>query len=63
MPGGVTHATDPPALARPGTQAATEATAVGESAAEKVQLMRECGVKIVKLPSDFGTTVPKVLRR
>lgn len=36
---------------------------VGESAAEKVQLMRECGVKIVKLPSDFGTTVPKVLRR
>ena len=36
---------------------------VGESAAEKVQLMRECGVKVVKLPSDFGTTVPKVLRR
>ena len=36
---------------------------VGESAAEKVQLMRECGVTIVKLPSDFGTTVPKVLRR
>ena len=36
---------------------------VGESAAEKVKLMRECGVKVVKLPSDFGTTVPKVLRR
>ena len=36
---------------------------VGESAAEKVELMRECGVKIVKLPSDFGTIVPKVLRR
>ncbi len=36
---------------------------VGESAAEKVQLMRECGVTIVKLPSDFGATVPKVLRR
>ena len=36
---------------------------VGESAAEKVQIMRECGVTIVKLPSDFGTTVPKVLRR
>ena len=36
---------------------------VGESAAEKVQLMRECGVTMVKLPSDFGTTVPKVLRR
>ena len=36
---------------------------VGESAAEKVQLMRECGVTVVKLPSDFGTTIPKVLRR
>ncbi len=36
---------------------------VGESAAEKVQLMRECGVTVVKLPSDFGATVPKVLRR
>ena len=36
---------------------------VGESAAEKVQIMRECGVTIVKLPSDFGTIVPKVLRR
>jgi len=36
---------------------------VGESAAEKVQIMRECGVTIVKLPSDFGTVVPKVLRR
>ena len=31
--------------------------------AEKVQLMRERGVTMVKLPSDFGTTVPKVLRR
>ncbi len=36
---------------------------VGESAAEKVQIMRECGVTIVKLPSDFGAVVPKVLRR
>ncbi len=36
---------------------------VGESAAEKVQIMRECGVTIVKLPSDFGKIVPKVLRR
>ena len=36
---------------------------VGESAAEKVEIMRECGVTIVKLPSDFGTVVPKVLRR
>ena len=36
---------------------------VGESAAEKVQLLQECGVTMVKLPSQFGTTVPKVLRR
>ena len=36
---------------------------VGESAAEKVEIMRDCGVTIVKLPSDFGTVVPKVLRR
>lgn len=36
---------------------------VGESAAEKVQILRDCGVTIVKLPSDFGTVVPKVLRR
>ena len=35
----------------------------GESAAEKVKLMRECGVRVVKLPSDFAATVPKVLRR
>ena len=33
------------------------------STAEKVQLMRECGVTMVGLPSDFGTTVPRVLRR
>ena len=36
---------------------------VGESAAEKVRILRDCGVTIVKLPSDFGTIVPKVLRR
>ena len=36
---------------------------VGESAAEKVQILRDCGVTIVKLPSDFGSIVPKVLRR
>ena len=36
---------------------------VGESAAEKVQILRDCGATIVKLPSDFGTVVPKVLRR
>ena len=36
---------------------------VGESAAEKVQILRDCGVTIVKLPSDFGRIVPKVLRR
>lgn len=36
---------------------------VGESAAEKVEIMRDCGVTVVKLPSEFGSVVPKVLRR
>ncbi len=36
---------------------------VGESAAEKVEAMRQCGVSIVKLPSEFAKVVPKVLRR
>ena len=36
---------------------------VGESAAEKVQIMRECGVTVVKLPSEFGAVAPKVMRR
>ena len=36
---------------------------VGESAAEKVKILRDCGVTIVKLPSDCGKIVPKVLRR
>ena len=36
---------------------------VGESAAEKVQIMRNCGLTVVKLPSEFGATVPKVMRR
>ena len=44
-------------------QAGAIVSTVGESAAEKVQLMRECGVTMVGLPSDFGTTVPRVLRR
>ena len=36
---------------------------VGESAAEKVQIMREFGLTVVRLPSEFGAIVPKVLRR
>lgn len=35
----------------------------GESAAEKVKIMRECDVTVVELPSQFGEVVPKVLRR
>ena len=35
----------------------------GESAAEKVAILRDSGVTIVKLPSEFGVVVPKVLRR
>ncbi|MCE2526288.1 MAG: succinate--CoA ligase subunit alpha [Actinomycetia bacterium] len=36
---------------------------VGESVTEKVQIMRECGVTVVRLPSEFGAVVPKVMRR
>ena len=33
----------------------------GESAAEKVEILRGCGVTIVPTPSDFGTTVRNML--
>ena len=36
-------------------------SAVGESAAEKVEIMRECGVKVIEKPSDFGTTVAAMI--
>lgn len=37
-------------------------SAFGESAAEKVEILQECGVTIVETPSEFGETVAKVLR-
>ena len=36
-------------------------SAFGESAAEKVEILQECGVTIVSRPSEFGTTVKSVL--
>ncbi len=36
-------------------------SAFGESAAEKVEILQECGVTIVPRPSEFGSTVKAVL--
>ena len=36
-------------------------SAFGESAAEKVEILQECGVTVVPRPSEFGTTVKAVL--
>ena len=38
-------------------------SATGESAAEKVVILQECGVTVVTNPSAFGETVQKVLSR
>jgi malate-CoA ligase subunit alpha len=38
-------------------------TAYGESAAEKVEILQECGVTVVPNPSEFGETVAKVLAK
>ncbi len=38
-------------------------SAVGESAAEKVELLQDMGVTIVPTPSDFGPTVAKVMEK
>ncbi len=38
-------------------------SAFGESAAEKVEILHECGVTVVPTPSEFGETVAAVLRR
>ena len=36
-------------------------SAFGESAAEKVEILQECGVTVIPRPSEFGTTVKAVL--
>ena len=36
-------------------------SAAGESAEEKVEILRQCGVTVVERPSEFGSTVRKVL--
>ena len=38
-------------------------SAYGESAVEKVELLKECGVKISKNPSVMGETVKKALEK
>ncbi len=38
-------------------------SAVGESAAEKVDLLQDMGVTIVPTPSDFGPTVAKIMEK
>ncbi len=38
-------------------------SAFGESAAEKVEILKECGVTIVPSPADFGPTVQEVLAK
>jgi malate-CoA ligase subunit alpha len=38
-------------------------SSVGESAAEKVEILKTCGVTIVPTPAEFGTTVQKMLSK
>ena len=38
-------------------------SAFGESAAEKVEILQECGVTVVPDPSSFGTVIQKVLSK
>ena len=38
-------------------------SAFGESAAEKVEILQECGVAVVSSPAEFGETVQKVLAK
>jgi len=36
-------------------------SAIGESAAEKVEIMKECGVTVVERPSQFGQVVYRLM--
>jgi malate-CoA ligase subunit alpha len=38
-------------------------SAFGESAAEKVEILQECGVTVVPTPSDFGETIASILAK
>tara|TARA_B100001123_G_scaffold73510_1_gene82713 strand:- start:1201 stop:1464 length:264 start_codon:yes stop_codon:yes gene_type:complete len=38
-------------------------SSAGESAAEKVEILKECGVRVVERPSEFAETVGKVIDR
>jgi malate-CoA ligase subunit alpha len=37
-------------------------SAFGESAAEKVEILKSCGVTIAPTPSEMGATIAKVLQ-
>ena len=36
-------------------------TGSGELTAEKIEIMRECRIPVVEHPSDFGTTIAKMI--
>ena len=36
-------------------------TGFGESAAEKIEIMRECRIPVIERPSDFGTAIAKMI--
>ncbi len=36
-------------------------TSFGEAAAEKVEILKECGVTIAKTPAEMGATIAEVL--
>ena len=36
-------------------------TGSGESAAEKIEIMRECRIPVIERPSDFGTAIAKMI--
>jgi malate-CoA ligase subunit alpha len=38
-------------------------SAVGDSAAEKAEIMKACGLTVAPNPSEFGSTVAQVLSR
>ena len=38
-------------------------SAFGESAAEKVEILQECGVTVAPSPADLGTTMAQVLKK
>ena len=48
---------------RPMGPAGALVSAAGESAEEKVEIQRRCGVTVVERPSEYGSTVRTVLAK